>query len=35
MWQENGDFRNAKLENQAGPDNVELCRLWTRIWILF
>ena len=35
LWQENEDFRNEKLENQAGPDDIDICRPWMIIWILF
>ena len=28
LWQENEDFRNEKLENQAGPDDIDICRPW-------
>ena len=31
LRQENEDFRNEKLENQAGPDNTDICRPWTSI----
>ena len=35
LRQENEEFRNEKLENQAGPDNTDICRPWKRLWILF